>query len=177
MLSFLHSGARSKELTQGLALNMLQNSVKPDTKTIVEYSSGSTVISMSLIARALYGITDTRAFLSNKTSWTKLQLMRFFGLNITLFGGPSQPEPMDPRGGIFRAEKMSAESGGEVVNPNQYANDMNWKAHVRWTGPQILAQLPEINVLCCGMGTSGTMTGIGTYIKGAKPSVIRVGYA
>lgn len=155
---------------------MLQSSVKPDTKTIVEYSSGSTVISMSLIARALYGITDTRAFLSNKTSWAKLQLMRFFGLNITLFGGPSQPEPMDPRGGIFRAEKMSVESGEEVVNPNQYANDMNWKAHVRWTGPQILAQLPEINVFCCGMGTSGTMTGIGTYLKEAKPSVMRVGY-
>lgn len=156
---------------------MLQTSVKPDTtKTIVEYSSGSTVISMSLIARALYGITDTRAFLSNKTSWAKLQLMRFFGLNITLFGGPSQPEPMDPRGGIFRAEKMSAESGEEVVNPNQYANDMNWKAHVRWTGPQILTQLPEINVFCCGMGTSGTMTGIGTYLKEAKPSVTRVGY-
>ncbi|KAI7780766.1 hypothetical protein LA080_015557 [Diaporthe eres] len=158
------------------ALNMLQTSVKPDTtKTIVEYSSGSTVISMSLIARALYGITDTRALLSNKTSWTKLQLMRFFGLNITLFGGPSQPEPMDPRGGIFRAEKMSTESGEEVVNPNQYANDMNWKAHVRWTGPQILTQLPEINVFCCGMGTSGTMTGIGNYLKEAKPSVMRVG--
>ncbi|POS81270.1 cysteine synthase A [Diaporthe helianthi] len=157
------------------ALNMLQNAVKPDTKTIVEYSSGSTVISMSLIARALYGITDTRAFLSNKTSWTKLQLMRFFGLNITLFGGPSQPEPLDPRGGIFRAEKMSADSGVEVVNPNQYANDMNWKSRVRWTGPQILAQLPEINVFCCGMGTSGTMTGIGTYLKEAKPSVVRVG--
>ncbi|KAG6354322.1 hypothetical protein INS49_004927 [Diaporthe citri] len=158
------------------ALNMLQSSVKPDTtKTIVEYSSGSTVISMSLIARALYGITDTRAFLSNKTSWTKLQLMRFFGLNITLFGGPSQPEPLDPRGGIFRAEKMSTESGEEVVNPNQYANDANWKAHVRWTGPQILTQLPEINVFCCGMGTSGTMTGIGTYLKEAKPSVTRVG--
>ncbi|KAJ0120631.1 cysteine synthase A [Diaporthe amygdali] len=157
------------------ALNMLQNSVKPETKTIIEYSSGSTVISMSLIARALYGITDTRAFLSNKTSWTKLQLMRFFGLNITLFGGPSQPEPTDPRGGINKAKQLSSESGEQVLNPNQYTNEMNWKSHFRWTGPQILAQIPEINVFCCGMGTSGTMTGIGTYLKQAKSSVFRVG--
>lgn len=105
---------------------MLQKSVSPDTKTIIEYSSGSTVISMSIIARVLYGIDDTRAFLSNKTSWTKLQLMRFFGLNITLFGGPSQPEPRDPRGGIFRAAKLSKDSGDGcgTVNPNQYENDM-----------------------------------------------------
>ncbi|KAL1856307.1 hypothetical protein Daus18300_010792 [Diaporthe australafricana] len=72
------------------ALNMLQNSVRPETKTIVEYISGLTVISMSVIARVRYGISDTRAFLSNKTSWTKLQLMGFFGLNISLFGGSSQ---------------------------------------------------------------------------------------
>jgi cysteine synthase A len=63
---------------------MLQNGqVKPGkTTTIVEYSSGSTVVSMSMIARILYGIKDTRAYLSNKTSHTKLQMMRFFGLNM-----------------------------------------------------------------------------------------------
>lgn len=51
----------------------------------------------------------------------------------------------------------------------------NWGAHVRWTGPQIIKQLPEIDVICAGMGTAGTMTGIGTYMKSAKPSVTRVG--
>jgi len=61
---------------------MLQKEVTSETKTIIEYSSGSTVISMSIIARVLFGIEDTRAFLSNKTSMTKLQLMRFFGLNM-----------------------------------------------------------------------------------------------
>ncbi len=65
------------------ALNMLQSAaITPQTKTIIEYSSGSTVISMSVIARVLFGMEDTRAFLSNKTSWAKLQMMRFFGLNM-----------------------------------------------------------------------------------------------
>lgn len=155
---------------------MLTNTITPTlTKTIIEYSSGSTVISMSLLARVNHSITDTRAFLSNKTSAAKLRLMQFFGLNITLFGGPSQPEPLDPRGGIQCAQNMAREKGAEVVNPNQYENDDNWKGHVKWTGPQIYKQLPEINVLCAGMGTSGTMTGLGQYFKTVKPDVYRLG--
>ncbi|KAL2365438.1 hypothetical protein RJZ56_001682 [Blastomyces dermatitidis] len=157
------------------AMNMLESSVVPGkTKTIIEYSSGSTVISMAMIARICHNISDVRAYLSNKTSYAKLRLMQFFGLDITLFGGPSQPNPHDERGGIQGARTMAIVSD-EIANPNQYENENNWKAHVRWTGPQILKQLPEIKVICAGMGTSGTMTGIGTYLKQAKPSVFRLG--
>ncbi|KAL1626907.1 hypothetical protein SLS54_002445 [Diplodia seriata] len=135
------------------AMNLLEKSVEKDkTKTVIEYSSGSTVISMSLVGRVFHGIDDTRAYLSNKTSDAKLKLMQFFGLNI-------------------RKAKLDE----SVVNPNQYENDANWQAHYKWTGPQILKQLPQISVLCAGMGTSGTMTGMGTYFKDAKPSVVRVG--
>lgn len=64
-------------------MNLLHHSVKPgQTESIVEYSSGSTVISMSMAARVFHNIDDTRAFLSNKTSSAKLQLMQFFGLNL-----------------------------------------------------------------------------------------------
>ena len=154
---------------------MLESNVLPGkTKTIIEYSSGSTVISMSMIARVMHGIDDTRAYLSNKTSDAKLKLMQFFGLNISLFGGPSQPEPYDERGGIQSARRMATESD-EILNPNQYENDKNWQSHIRWTGPQIFKQLPEITVLCAGMGTSGTMTGLGTYFKQVKPTVLRLG--
>ncbi|KAM3565079.1 hypothetical protein ARSEF4850_001576 [Beauveria asiatica] len=157
------------------ALNLLEKSVEPNvTKTVVEYSSGSTVLSMSLVGRALYGLDDIRAFLSNKTSVAKIRLMQLFGINITLFGGPSQPEPLDERGGIRAAQRLGSETN-EALNPNQYENENNWKSHVRWTGPQILKQLPEINLVCAGMGTSGTMTGLGTFFKDAKPSVYRLG--
>ncbi|KAJ5681701.1 uncharacterized protein N7477_001641, partial [Penicillium maclennaniae] len=122
------------------AMNMLESTVDPKkTKTIIEYSSGSTVISMSMVARVSHG-----------------------------------PEPLDKRGGIQNARRMAADSD-DIVNPNQYENDNNWQSHVRWTGPQIFKQLPEINVLCAGMGTSGTMTGLGTYFKSVKPSVMRLG--
>ncbi|KAK1978793.1 cysteine synthase [Colletotrichum cereale] len=157
------------------ALNLLQKGVVPGkTETIVEYSSGSTVISMSLASRVYHGVPDVRAFISNKTSLAKLRLMQFFGLNITLFGGPSQPEPLDKRGGIYAAKHMGREKG-TALNPNQYENDDNWKSHVRWTGAQIFRQLPQITLICAGMGTSGTLTGLGTYFKNAKPSVYRLG--
>lgn len=155
-------------------MNMLETQAARDkTKTIIEYSSGSTVISMSMIARVMHGIDDTRAYLSNKTSEAKLRLMQFFGLDITLFGGPSQPEPFDERGGIQNARRKARDSDA-ILNPNQYENDRNWQAHVRWTGPQIFSQLPRINVLCAGMGTSGTMTGLGTYFREVKPAVLRL---
>lgn len=75
----------------------------------------------------------------------------------TLFGGPSQPEPTDLRGGIQNARVQAMESES-IVNPNQYENDANWQSHIKWTGPQIMKQLPEISVLSVGMGTSGTVS-------------------
>jgi cysteine synthase len=80
-----------------------------------------------------------------------------------------------------------------ILNLNQYENDavscshdtvrakfdhflQNWQSHVKWTGPQIYEQLPSISVICAGMGTTGTMTGLGQYFKTAKPSVTRLGY-
>lgn len=70
-------------LTGAAALNMLAQEVDPaKSKTVIEYSSGSTVISLALASRINHGIQDVRAFLSNKTSPAKLRLMQFFGLDV-----------------------------------------------------------------------------------------------
>ncbi|KAF4624026.1 hypothetical protein G7Y89_g14148 [Cudoniella acicularis] len=99
----------------------------------------------------------------------------YFDVNDrTLFAGPSQPEPYDSRGGIQAARRLAIDDE-TVCNPNQYEHDANWGSHYKWTGPQILKQLPDLNVMCAGVGTSGTMTGIGKYLGEAKPSVVRVG--
>lgn len=94
-----------------------------------------------MIARVMHGVQDIRASLSNNTSDAKLKLMQSLGLDITLFGGPSQPGPVDNRGGIQSAHYMAKDSN-EIVNPNQYENSGNWQSHMRWTGPQIFKQLP-----------------------------------
>ncbi|KAJ7187819.1 tryptophan synthase beta subunit-like PLP-dependent enzyme [Mycena filopes] len=159
------------------ALNMIlrgqeKGKITKDTHTLVEYSSGSTVISMGMLAN-IYGIQNTKAYLSNKTSPTKLDLLRFFGLDLTLFAGHGQPEPLDPNGGIFTATQDGKQEGH--YNPDQYSNPENYESHMRWTGPQIFKQLPSISVFAASIGTSGTMTGTGLYLKSVKPSIARVG--
>ncbi|KAJ7116709.1 tryptophan synthase beta subunit-like PLP-dependent enzyme [Mycena epipterygia] len=159
------------------ALNMIlrgkeKGKITESTHTLVEYSSGSTVISMGILAH-IYGIQNTKAYLSNKTSPTKLELLRFFGLDLTLFGGHGQPEPLDPNGGIFTATQDGVQEG--YYNPDQYSNPENYESHMRWTGPQIFKQLPTISVFAASIGTSGTMTGTGLYLKSVKPSIARVG--
>lgn len=70
---------------------MLAQEVDPTkSKTVIEYSSGSTVISLALASRINHGIQDVRAFLSNKTSPAKLRLMQFFGLDVY---DPMRPRP------------------------------------------------------------------------------------
>ncbi|PVF95680.1 cysteine synthase B [Serendipita vermifera] len=174
MMSFLPA-ANVKSLP---ALNMLSTAMEAghfsptETKNIVEYSSGSTVISLGILSR-IYGVPNVHAYVSNKTSQTKLDLLRFFGLEITLFGGASQPEPLDPYGGIHVATVQGQKEGW--FNPDQYSNPANPGAHERWTGPQILRQLPNISVFCASMGTSGTMTGTGLYLKREKPEITTIG--
>lgn len=101
--------------------------------------------------------------MSNKVSPTKSSLMRFFGLELALFGGPSQSPPADPMGGIAKAANQGKEEG--VFNPNQYENEANPAAHERWTGKQLLQQLPGVNVFAAGMGTGGTITGTAKKLK------------
>ncbi|PWN99154.1 putative cysteine synthase B, partial [Tilletiopsis washingtonensis] len=173
----LHSTLPAGNVKSLPALNMFQQAgldagTEHRIKRIVEYSSGSTVISMAMLAH-MRGIDDVSAFLSNKTSSAKLKLMRFFGLRLRLFGGPSQPEPLDPRGGI--AATKQAAVGEHALNPDQYSNPANYGAHERWTGPQLARQLPEMDVFVAGMGTAGTMTGTGLALKRLMPRVTRVG--
>lgn len=125
-----------------------------------------------MIARQ-HGVSKVRAWMSNKVSPTKSSLMRFFGLELALFGGPSQSPPQDPMGGIAKAAAQGSLPG--VFNPNQYENPANPAAHERWTGKQLLQQLPDINVFAGGMGTGGTITGTATRLKQQRPDMHVVG--
>ncbi|KAG8927949.1 hypothetical protein FRC02_007568 [Tulasnella sp. 418] len=159
------------------ALNMLQDAqedgrLNSKTKEVIEYSSGNTVISLAILGRIM-GIPNVRALISNKTTDEKIKLLRFFGLDLTLYPGPSQPQPFDPLGGIRDAVELGKQP--DTFTPNQYDNDMNYRAHMRWTGPQIIQQLPDISALACAVGTSGSMTGTGLYLKQQKPGTVIVG--
>ncbi|KAH7870581.1 cysteine synthase-like protein B [Lentinula edodes] len=172
MLTFLPA-ANVKSLP---ALNMLQKAKQEgrvDASTnIVEYSSGSTIMSLAILSKVM-GLNGAIAYVSNKTTKSKLNLLRFFGLETKLFAGPGQPSPQDSNGGIFRAAVDGQTNHN--YNPSQYLNPNNYLAHQRWTGPQIAEQLPNISAFAAGMGTTGTMTGTGSYLKQFNPEIVNVG--
>ncbi|KAF1984277.1 tryptophan synthase beta subunit-like PLP-dependent enzyme [Aulographum hederae CBS 113979] len=156
------------------ALNMLLHQPSAANKSIVEASSGSTALSLGMAARVLWGNEDVTAHVTNKKHPDQLRILRFFGLNVSLYGGLAQQEPVDPRGIMCRL-RSRAKQDENVCYPGQYDNEHNWRAHTRWTGAQIYRQLPEINVLCTTIGTGGCITGTGVHLKAQKPSIKVVG--
>ncbi|KAF2257526.1 tryptophan synthase beta subunit-like PLP-dependent enzyme [Lojkania enalia] len=130
------------------------------------------VLSLGMISRALWNNDDVHAYVTNKKHPDSLKLLRFFGLNVNLYGGLAQQEPYDPKGIMSRLRRQAKKDPG-ICYPGQYHNDHNWKAHEQWTGSQIWRQLPEIRVFCSTIGTGGCAVGTGTYLK-AQNSAVRV---
>ncbi|XP_044719801.1 pyridoxal-phosphate dependent enzyme domain-containing protein [Hirsutella rhossiliensis] len=155
-------------------LNMLQQDPDIRSKPLAEASSGSTAISLGVIARALWGHEDVHAHVSNKKPISQMKLLRLFGISVDLFGGMTQPTYDDPKGIMGRLRNRATQKG-DIFNPGQYHNENNWKSHIRWTGPQIVRQLPEINVFSATVGTGGCVVGNGKYIKAKKPSTTILG--
>lgn len=143
-------------------------------KSVVEVSSGSTVTSLAIANRVLYNNDDTVAFVSNKAALDRVRELQFFGLQVALYGGPTYTETTDPRGPVEWARQMPKKNKN-MLNLGQYDNEHNWRSHEKWTGPQIWRQLPEVNIFCMGMGSTGCVTGTGLYLKSQKPSVTVVG--
>ncbi len=161
------------------AYNMLIEKEKAgglgSVKSLIENSSGNTVFSLAVIGR-LFGIQKTKAIVSHEVMWGKLQLLRFFGTEITVNEEPICPDPGDKESGIYKAEQIGKRTGW--FNPGQYDNGANPGAHERWTGPQIWEQTHgKISVFCSGLGTTGTIVGAGKYLKEKSEKVVRVGVA
>jgi len=87
---------------------------------------------------------------------------------------PICPDPSDPTSGIYKAKVWAKENNW--FNPGQYDNEANPQAHYKWTGPQIWEQTRgKISLLSVGLGTTGSVVGIGSYLKEKNPSVDIVG--
>jgi cysteine synthase B len=131
--------------------------------TILEPSSGNTGIGLALVAKLRgYGL---RVVMPENVSVERRQLLEIFGAEITL-----SPGEEGSNGAIRRAEKIAADSP-EYVMLFQYGNDGNPLSHYEGTGPEILRDCPEVDVFVAGLGTSGTLMGVGRYLKERKPEV------
>lgn len=126
-------------------------------QTLIEPSSGNTGIALALVCR-LRGY-HLKVVLPTNVSPERRQLLEVFGAEII-----DSPGGEGSNGAVRLAQKLSAENP-EWVFLYQYANPANPLAHYNSTGPEILADVPEITHFVAGLGTSGTLMGVGRFLK------------
>ena len=132
-------------------------------RTIIEPSSGNTGIALAMIAR-LRGY-PIKVVLPENVSVERRQMLEVFGAEII-----SSPGAEGSNGAVRLARRLADE------NPDwaflyQYANEANPRVHYATTGPEILRDVPDITHFVAGLGTSGTLMGVGTYLKEQRPEV------
>jgi cystathionine beta-synthase len=139
--------------------------------TIVEATSGNTGVGLA-IAAALKGYRCIFV-MPDKMSQEKILLLRAFGARVVVT--PTAVEPDDPRSYYSVARRLVEETPNAIL-ANQYHNPVNPQAHYEMTGPEIWEQTGgRITHLITGMGTGGTITGVGRYLKEQNPDVQIVG--
>ncbi len=132
-------------------------------KILLESTSGNTGISLGLIAtRRGYPITLVMA---DNVSIERRQLVQAFGASII-----DSPGELGSNGAILMARELAASDPGYAL-VDQYGNEVNSTAHEHSTGPEILAQCPEIDAFVAGLGTGGTLMGVARFMRRAKPGV------
>jgi cystathionine beta-synthase len=139
--------------------------------TIVEPTSGNTGVGLAMIGAVRgYRVICT---VPDKVSKEKQDLLRAYGVEVIVT--PTNLLPEDPDSYYGVARRLAEEIEG-AFRPDQYSNPGNPRAHYETTGPEIWRQTEgEIDALVVGVGTGGTISGAGRYLKEQKPGVQVIG--
>jgi len=153
-----------------VALSMVEEAEKagllvpgmPD-QVLIEPSSGNTGIGLALVCR-IKGY-HLKVVMPTNVSIERRQLLEVWGAEII-----ESPGSEGSNGAVRRARELAAENP-EWVFLYQYANPANPKAHYEGTGPEIFRDCPEVTHFVAGLGTSGTLLGVGRYLRERRPEV------
>ena len=132
-------------------------------QTILEPTSGNTGIALALIGR-LRGY-PVKVVLPDAVTRERVELLQAYGAEII-----SSPGELGTNGSVQMAERVAAEHP-EWFMPYQYENEENPRAHYETTAPEIIADIPDVDVFVAGLGTGGTLTGVGRRLKEHNPAV------
>ncbi len=135
---------------------------------LVEPTSGNTGMGLAMMANARgYSLTTP---LSRAIPLEKRTMLRFFGTDVEELDDTLCPAPGAPEGAIARATELGASAEFHMLN--QYQNEANPEAHIKTTGPEIWRQTDgKITHFVAGLGTCGTITGNGRFLKSKNPAV------
>jgi cysteine synthase len=143
------------------AISMIDEAEKDGSlspgQTILESSSGNTGIALAMIAK-MRGYTF-KVVLPQNVSVERRQLLEVWGAEII-----DSPAAEGSNGAMRRAKELAA-GHPEWWFPYQYGNPSNPKAHYEGTGPEIWRDVPEITHFVAGLGTAGTLMGVGRFLK------------
>jgi cystathionine beta-synthase len=139
--------------------------------TIVEPTSGNTGVGLAMVGAVRgYRVICT---VPDKVSQEKQDLLRAYGVEVVV--APTELTPDDPESYYGVARRLASEIEG-AYHPDQYSNPANPLAHYQTTGPEIWDQTDGmVEALVVGVGTGGTITGAGRYLKEQKPGLVVVG--
>jgi cystathionine beta-synthase len=171
-LEFMNPGGSVKDRVGAFIIEQAEKrgELKPGG-TIVEATSGNTGVGLA-IAAALKGY-KTIFVMPDKMSNEKILLLRAYGAKVVIT--PTAVAPEDPRSYYEVAKRFARETPNAIL-ANQYHNPDNPKTHELSTGPELWEQTDgRVTDVIIGMGTGGTISGVGRYLKSKNPNIKIVG--
>lgn len=162
-------GAVKDRVADNLIRDAEERGVLQPGKRLVEATSGNTGIGLIMIGNAKgYSL---RTPLSKDIPLEKRTVMRFFGADVRELNDSLCPMPGAPEGAIAEARNTAADND-EFEILDQYVNEANPGAHYRTTGPEIWRQTEgKVTHFVAGLGTCGTITGTGRFLKEQNPDI------
>ena len=171
-VEYLNPGGSAKDR---IGLSMIedaeQQSLLKPGGTIIEATAGNTGVGLALVAaskgyRCIFVMPD-------KMSEDKVNLLKAYGAEVVITSSSVPPDSPESYNGV--AKRLAQEIPG-AFHPNQFANQRNPEAHYKTTGPEIWDDTDgQVDVFVAGMGTGGTISGVGRYLKEKNPTVTVVG--
>ena len=171
-LEFLNPGGSIKDRIAPYMVDLAEKKGKLKIGgTIVEPTSGNTGVGLALVA-AIRGY-KTIFVMPDKMSEEKRNLLRAYGAKVVIT--PTAVSPEDERSYYKVSNKLTQDLHG-AFKPDQYSNPGNPQAHYETTGPEIWEQTEgKVTHVVIGMGTGGTISGVGKYLKGKNPKIKIIG--
>ncbi|WP_436344719.1 PLP-dependent cysteine synthase family protein [Natronorubrum sp. FCH18a] len=162
------TGSMKDRIALGMTLEMYETGDIDRNDLIVEASSGNTAGGVSLVANRLGH--DCVITTPETTSRQKIGYVKSLGAELIECPSVDSDSADHYRN---QADAIADNRGGVFLD--QYHNQLNPEVHAKWTGPELYQQLEDVTHVVCPMGTGGTLSGIGKYLKNQNPTVEIIG--